>query len=162
MRWFNTENRKLVVIKKDEEILGFLAYSFKKDQFEDDYSNYLKRLFKTQVVKNPTLVFKVDLVKKNFKWLRYKIYKPLKFEDAATINTIGVDKTNRLTGIATTLLKYIEQDLRSKGIQKLRLSVQDNNKSACLFYEAQGFSVYQSIGGELKMIKNIKNEQNTI
>ncbi len=158
MRWFNADNKKLVVIKNDEEILGFLAYSFKKEQFEDDFSTYLKGLFKSKVIKNPMLVFRVDIAKIFLRWLRYKKHKPIEYQRTATINTIGVDVTKRLTGIATKLLDYIEQDLRTKGIQKLRLSVQESNKSALNFYMARGFSVYQSIGSELKMIKNIKNE----
>jgi len=57
----------------------------------------------------------------------------------AGIETIDVDPFFRRKGIGRQLLKAAEQDMKKKGIKKIRLEVSTHNQKAIAFYETEGF-----------------------
>jgi ribosomal protein S18 acetylase RimI-like enzyme len=61
--------------------------------------------------------------------------------DNATIyiNNVAVDKDFRLKGVATAMISYAEYIARSRGKDKLKLWVANDNKAAYSFYRKMGF-----------------------
>jgi len=57
----------------------------------------------------------------------------------AGIETVNVDPLFRKQGIAKQLLKAAEQDIRKKGMKKIRLEVSTTNQAALKLYESMGF-----------------------
>jgi ribosomal protein S18 acetylase RimI-like enzyme len=65
-------------------------------------------------------------------------------KDEAEINQLSIyliasDQNMKGKGIATSMLKYFENELRISGIKKYSLSVRLNNESAIRFYSNYGF-----------------------
>ncbi len=58
----------------------------------------------------------------------------------AWIYHLAVLPSARRSGIATALIREIEQDLRTSGAVKVNLLVEPENTNACQFYKALGFS----------------------
>ena len=57
----------------------------------------------------------------------------------AGIETVNVDPVFRKQGVGTRLLVAVEEDVRRKGAQKIRLEVSVTNHTAIALYERAGF-----------------------
>ena len=57
----------------------------------------------------------------------------------AGVETINVDPLYRKQGVGRRLLKAAEQEIRKKGMNKIRLEASSTNKAAIMLYENAGF-----------------------
>jgi ribosomal protein S18 acetylase RimI-like enzyme len=57
----------------------------------------------------------------------------------AGIETVNVDPTFRKQGVGLRLLNAAEEDIRKKGMHKIRLEVSTTNHTAIMLYENAGF-----------------------
>ncbi|MDQ1105177.1 GNAT family N-acetyltransferase [Nocardioides zeae] len=60
--------------------------------------------------------------------------------DVADLLRIGVDPTQRRTGIASALLAHLRGAARGAGADRMLLEVSDANTGAAAFYAARGFA----------------------
>ena len=97
------------------ELLKELNHSVNKESFNNDF---LKILLYDDVNIKGVMVYQ-DLI------------------DKLTIDYIVVDKLSRKEGIATKLLKYIEE--KHKGMENITLEVRRSNTPALNFYKKNGF-----------------------
>jgi len=68
------------------------------------------------------------------------------------INNVAVDKDFRKKGVATAMISYAEYIARSRGKDKLKLWVANDNKAAFSFYRKMGF--YQLMFRSSKMAQH--------
>lgn len=66
------------------------------------------------------------------------ISRTLSFE-TADILTVCVEERYRKHGVATKLLQYLEDDLKSLGAQRIFLEVRESNRAARTLYEKNGY-----------------------
>ena len=59
------------------------------------------------------------------------------------VEEFGVDEAHRRRGVATALVRYMEEDARARGFRRIDLDVWAFNDSALAFYEAAGFRTYR-------------------
>ncbi len=60
--------------------------------------------------------------------------------DVAELQRIAVAATHRRTGVATALLARVEDEARTRQVDRLLLEVREDNHGACAFYAARGFT----------------------
>lgn len=118
-------------------LLNTFDYHLNKESFNNDFLR--------------VLIYEEDIIK------GVLVYQYL--YDRIEIDYIIVDNNYRNLGIATKLLKYMEQI--HKNIKNITLEVRESNKSAINFYEKNGFKAvttrknyYKDEDGIL-MIKNL-------
>jgi len=61
------------------------------------------------------------------------------FADVSELQRIAVESTERRTGVASALLRRIEEEARLRYSERLLLEVREDNAAACAFYAARGF-----------------------
>lgn len=59
------------------------------------------------------------------------------------IEEFGVDEAYRRQGVATELFRFIRQDAKEKGLDRIELDMWEFNEAALRFYEAVGFCTYR-------------------
>jgi [ribosomal protein S18]-alanine N-acetyltransferase len=62
------------------------------------------------------------------------------FADVGEVQRVAVAATHRRTGIASALLRRVEQEARLRYSERLLLEVRDDNLAALAFYARQGFT----------------------
>ena len=62
------------------------------------------------------------------------------FADVGEVQRIAVAATHRRTGVASALLRRVEQEARLRYSERLLLEVRDHNLAALAFYARQGFT----------------------
>lgn len=60
--------------------------------------------------------------------------------DVAELQRIAVDAAHRRTGVASELLARVEEEARTRHVDRVLLEVREDNRGACAFYAARGFS----------------------
>jgi [ribosomal protein S18]-alanine N-acetyltransferase len=60
--------------------------------------------------------------------------------DVAELQRIAVAATHRRTGVATDLLARVEDEVLARQVDRLLLEVREDNRGACAFYAARGFT----------------------
>ena len=63
--------------------------------------------------------------------------------DYLDIDEICVDKDHRRQGIASSIMKYIENYAKEIGIERIELNMWEFNEEARSFYEKSGFKTYR-------------------
>jgi ribosomal-protein-alanine N-acetyltransferase len=62
------------------------------------------------------------------------------FADVSELQRIAVRASARRTGVATALLRRVEEEAHLRYSERLLLEVREDNHGACAFYAARGFS----------------------
>jgi ribosomal protein S18 acetylase RimI-like enzyme len=70
----------------------------------------------------------------------------------ASIYRLAIDKKYRNLGIATKLIKSIEELLKSEGINNVFCLIEEDNESSRRLFEKNGFSLYNNIKYYSKII----------
>lgn len=63
--------------------------------------------------------------------------------DYLDIDEICVDKDHRRQGVASSIMKYIENYAKEIGIERIELNLCEFNEEALSFYEKSGFKTYR-------------------
>lgn len=63
--------------------------------------------------------------------------------DYLDIDEICVDKDHRRQGVASSIMKYIENYAKEIGIKRIELNMWEFNEEALSFYEKSGFKTYR-------------------
>ena len=63
--------------------------------------------------------------------------------DYLDIDEICVDNDHRRQGIASSIMKYIENYAKEIGIESIELNMWEYNEEARSFYEKSGFKTYR-------------------
>jgi ribosomal protein S18 acetylase RimI-like enzyme len=68
-------------------------------------------------------------------------------ETRAHLFLLAVEPGSRRTGIGRALLLWLEESVRTAGLQDIRVEVRANNVAAAAFYESLGFTARHRIDG---------------
>lgn len=115
-----------------------------KAGFNDELKNYIYEIWNNE--NKDILVAERDGIICGFACVQY-VNKPenpvmnaRKFYD---IDEFGVDVKFRRQGVATEMIKFIREDAKQRGMDRIELSVWEFNEGALAFYEAVGFKTYR-------------------
>jgi ribosomal-protein-alanine N-acetyltransferase len=61
------------------------------------------------------------------------------FADVSELQRLAVPAVARRRGVATALLRRVEEEARVRYSERLLLEVREDNTGACAFYAARGF-----------------------
>lgn len=81
-------------------------------------------------------------------------YKTLYFDELANLLGLAVSKNYRRQGVATALIKRVEQWAKDKNINMIRLNSGSSRKEAHEFYRALGFDNEKE---QIRFLKKINN-----
>lgn len=115
-----------------------------KAGFNDELKNYIYEIWNNE--NKDILVAERDGIICGFACVQY-VNKPenpvmnaRKFYD---IDEFGVDVKFRRQGVATEMIKFIREDAKQRGMDRIELSVWEFNEGALAFYESVGFKTYR-------------------
>jgi len=66
-------------------------------------------------------------------------------DDIGQIGLIGVAPAHQGSGIGSTLIKSVENELVEQGVFSLNIPTQRNNEAACVFYEKMGYTKREEV-----------------
>jgi dTDP-4-amino-4,6-dideoxy-D-galactose acyltransferase len=127
----------------------FVDKNFAKDDFENLYKVWLLKSLDGTLADH-VFVFKQDNKVIGFITLRIT-------GRSSSIGLIAIDKDFHGKSIGTLLVNHVKQNLISKSVSSLTVATQMSNKSACSFYEKNGFIIK-----EIKNIYHYWNKNDTI
>ena len=157
----------LVVINKNEEIVGFLAGTYTPELFFYNLKrNKWFRLFINSIqgiIRHPYIV-----IRKLFFSIFYTGDKPEGIKDSALLSSIAVHPKYLKKSLGKLLICHFEKEVKSKSIENIYLTTDKLNNDAVLnFYSNLGYEVYnefkQPDGRKmLCLIKNFNNKEDSL
>ena len=72
------------------------------------------------------------------------------------IYSLSVDNNHRKKGVGSTLLKYLENELKKRGCIKINLQILVSNEGVVEFYNKNGYKIEERISMGKEILENIQ------
>tara|TARA_A100001015_G_C14882819_1_gene669141 strand:+ start:284 stop:892 length:609 start_codon:yes stop_codon:yes gene_type:complete len=132
--WYlqNSFHRKIIICKKNDQVVGFLTMKSNNDP--DNFFKYIYKTILKSFILRPYLFFHIKLLSSIFFHLKNKKNNKNENKPALELVSIGVLPQYTRMGIGKKLLNEFEKYAKENKIFKLKLSVLNNNKGGISFY----------------------------
>lgn len=129
----NREQLYILAYESGKNSRFLLDKKFDESNFKKLYQAWIDNSINKKFADDILVYFEEDQIKG---FVTYKVK-----SDSASVGLIAVDTNYQGKGIGAKLLKYLENILIQKEIEKIIIPTQLSNIQACNFYNKQGYSI---------------------
>lgn len=133
----NSSNAFLVVVEDNESIIGFISGSTNLNKF---YKEFVKKYALRSFFIFLKRIFNVSIFKKAFETMKYS--RKEEGMPQAELLSIAVSKEFHGKGVAQTLLERFISEMKTRGVDKLKVVVGESLVGANRFYKKSGFEFH--------------------